>query len=389
MAPQTLVGSSHPASRRGRTATLLIWPGVVYVVATSLGLLLRGVFVGWSSGLPFDHLLHAHSHALYFGWAGLVILAAATEASGAGRRWAWATLALMPVMTAAFLASGYAPASIAASTAVMFAWYGAIVRWWRRNPVERRHPLRTAFAYVIVASLGVWALAVIQITGNGDTLAGRLAIHAFLSTFAWFLVIGTAALVTARGLVDDVTSARVVRWWAATAWLLFPLGVVGGPEAGWLGPIARLAGLVVLYPTWLWVRALWKSAAPHPYRAAIRGASVSLLLAVAGLGAVSLGGSEVLAATGRQGVVLYLHLLLLGYVTTMLVWWLAERFAVDLRFALQGHLVGVATMLGGIAALALGFGWGGWLGLVGAVAVWLAGLSWVGPVWRSGTRVGG
>jgi hypothetical protein len=388
MAPETLTGSSRPTSRTGGTATLLVWPGVVYVVATSFGLLLRGVFVGWSTGLPFDHLLHAHSHALYFGWAGLVILAAATEVSGAGRRWAWATLALMPVMTATFLASGYAPASIAASTAVMFAWYGAIVVWWRRNPVGRRHPLRTAFAYVIVASLGVWALAVIQVTGSGDTLAAQLAIHAFLSTFAWFLVIGTAALVTARGLVDGVTSARVIRWWAATAWLLFPLGVMGGPEAGWLGPIARLAGLVVLYPTWIWVRALWKSAAQHRYQTAIRGAAISLLLAVAGLGAVSLGGSEVLAATGRQGVILYLHLLLLGYVTTMLVWWLAERFTVELRTPLLGHLGGVAAMLGGIGALALGLGWGGWAALVGATAAWLAGLFWAGLVWRSGNRVG-
>lgn len=40
---------------------------IAYVSATAIGVMMRLVFVGLDTGLPFDHLLHAHSHTLYFG----------------------------------------------------------------------------------------------------------------------------------------------------------------------------------------------------------------------------------------------------------------------------------------------------------------------------------
>src|SRR5690606_32066574 len=156
---------------------LRAWPGVVFVLATLLGVLLRGVYVGWSVGVPFDHLLHAHSHSLYFGWAGLVILAAATSGFTTARRWAWASLILGLPMAVAFLIQGYGPASIAASTLVMVAWYGAIYSWWRhRRHADRVPGFAASFAYVLVASGGIWVLAVVQATGRGETLAADLAI---------------------------------------------------------------------------------------------------------------------------------------------------------------------------------------------------------------------
>lgn len=361
---------------------LRVWPGVVFVLATLLGVLLRGVYVGWSVGVPFDHLLHAHSHSLYFGWAGLMILAAATSGVATARRWAWASLILTLPMAIAFLIQGYGPASIAASTLVMGAWYGAIYSWWRRRSQPGRVPgLATAFVYVLVASGGVWVLAVVQATGRGETLAADLAIHAFLSGFAWALVLGAATLTARLGLVDPDLHRRAVLGWAAVAWILFPLGVVGGPEVPVLGWSARIAGLAVLYPTGLWIRGLWRGSDADTHRLSLRGAAVSLGIAVSGLAGVAIGGSALLSAFGRQGVVFYLHALLLGGVSTLLIRYLGQDPGTDLRGPLLAHVAGVGLMLVGIALLARGFPSGAWLSLVGATATWLAALVWSWLVW--------
>lgn len=362
---------------------LRVWPGVVFVIATALGLMLRAVYVGWSSGVPFDHLLHSHSHALYFGWAGLTILAAATDHLPTARRWAWAALTLTLPMTVAFLLQGYAPASIAGSTLVMLAWYGAIWSWWRRRR-EASSPagIGVALAYVLVASAGIWVLAIVQATGRGDTIAVDLAVHAFLSGFAWAMVIGTAALTERMGLIDANSNRAAIRGWAAVAWILFPLGVVGGPEVPGLGWAARAGGILVLYPTWLWLRGAWDGAAGDTHRLALRAAAASLAAAVAGLAAVAIFGSPLLGYVGRQGVVFYLHALLLGGVSTVLIRYLGDGLGERLRPSLLVHVFGVGLMLAGIALLIGGLVLGAWLALAGAVAAWAAGLGWAWLIWH-------
>lgn len=360
---------------------LRAWPGVVFVTATLLGVLLRAIYVGWSPGVPFDHLLHAHSHSLYFGWAGLAILVA-TARSGISLKWAWASLILNLPMAVAFLIQGYGPASIAASTLVMLAWYGSILSWWRRDRSTGAMPgIGIAFAYVLLASGGIWALAIIQATGRGETLAANLAIHAFLSGFAWGLVIGAATLAARLDLVDHGAHRRAVRGWAAVAWILFPLGVLGGPEVPVLGWAARVGGMLVLYPTWLWIRGVWRGSGSDLHRLSLRGAAASLGMAVVGLAAVAVGGSSLLSLLGRQGIVFYLHALLLGSVSTLLIRYLGDALGPRLRLPLLGHVAGVTVMLAGIALLTRGLHGGSWLALAGAAVSWLAALSWSRSVW--------
>ncbi len=352
----------------------LRWVAPVFVVATLLGLLMRLSFVGISTGIPFDHLLHAHSHALYFGWAGLTILAAAYPDSGWEVKLAtWA----LPVMTLAFLLVGYAPLSIAMSTVMMFAWYLAIWRWWR----ARRDNLdlytttnRIGFTYVILASLGVWAMAYFKATGIGEPMSSRVAIHSFLSNFAWFFLIGTVGLAVRERAVDPTTARRVVYWWAGLGWITFPLGVAAGTTIPFVGNAARIAAILLVYPTWLWVRALWAS----PAGQGLRWAAIWLAIKMASDVALAVGGEGIHRILGRQGVVIYLHVMLLGYVTTMCVWFLSRASHTDVTGDLVLHQVGTLVMLIGIALLvthapntvAL------WTAVVGAVIVWFAALRW-------------
>ena len=84
--PSTL---SPPASEPSATRTFLSLSLALYVLATSLGLLLRVSFIQPLPWLHFGHALHAHSHTLYFGWAGLGLLTLAYEQVGATGRWPW------------------------------------------------------------------------------------------------------------------------------------------------------------------------------------------------------------------------------------------------------------------------------------------------------------
>lgn len=370
------------------------WALAIFLAAITIGVVMRLNYVGWLAAVPFEHLLHAHSHALYFGWAGLVLLTAAAMPP----RLVGAAAILVPVMAFAFLYQGYGPISIAISTTLMLVWYAAIFRWWRRSHTSllppptalARQAMRVGFGYVVVASFGIWVLAPLQAAGHGDSLAARLSIHAFLSNFAWFFVIGAAALVLdATGTVSRVPLSRVLWWWAGLAWISFPLGVVGGPEVPWLGPVSRVAGIALAYPAWLWIRHLWAIPTDRNDRWALAGAALWLGMKTVADVAVAIGGTPVLEAVGRHGVVIYLHALLLGYVTTVLIWHLARHAGVVVALPLAAHHGGVAVMIIGLAIAATP-GWrptvGLWMAAVGAAMVWLAGWGWALPIWR---RLGG
>ncbi len=372
-------------------STLMRVSLIGYLLATVLGVVMRWHLTGFSAPIPFDHLLHSHSHTLYFGWAGLAVLGGAlglVDQITRGMRYALAVLlpataALLPV----FLVYGYNPASIAVSTVVTLCWYALIWMWWRstgRLAGVGVTAIRYGFTYFLIAGLGVWTLAGLQVSGRGTWLSETLAIHAFLLGFGWFLVFGVVGLTVLRadrlGLsLDHSTVLRVCRWWFGLAWLMFPLGVVGGPEVPWLGPAARVVGVLLLFPGVVWVKTLWRAAPRGPAGRGWRAAAVWFALTVAGTAVVAGGGSPMLLAGGRQGVVIYLHSLMVGYVTTSLVLVMGEGVV-----TLDWHHLSLVTMLAGLGLVMMGWAR---IGLVvaawGSLALWLAGVGWARGLLRS------
>ena len=367
---ETLVASRPTGARIVRAAFLF------YVLASAVGVVLRISMVVPLPGLAVDHLLHAHSHTLYFGWAGLAVWAlvlARLPGSAPLRRVVGATVVVVPVLFAAFLAQGYAPMSIAVSTIVMLLWYAAIGLWWQ----ETRHEtgvaaayLRAGFAYVVAASFGVWVLAGLQVTGLGTPLAESLAIHAFLLGFGRFLLLAVVGLLLDAAprlslSLRETDFARPFWWWVALGWVTFPLGVPGGPEVALLGPAARLAGLLLLYPAISAARRLWAGGGRWigKWLGGCLGATALLEATVA------LAGTPALVAGGRHGVVLYLHVFLLGFVTTALFVVLGTSDAV-----LAVHVRGVTVLLGGLALAVVGLtSVGLTVAALGAVLAWVAG----------------
>lgn len=305
---------------------LAVAAGVSYIAATALGVAMRFQYVGLSVPIPFDHLLHAHSHTLYFGWAGLAILSGAISVAEQRHRSMKAAAAVLlaspPALLLGFAALGYHPMTIALSTGVMLVWYTVIVAWWfsvRALRTTGHTALRAAMGYLVVASGGVWVMAGLQATGRGGALAESLAVHAFVGGFGWFMVLGVVGLLATNAdrlniHFEESVLRSVIRWWVPLAWLTFPLSVAGGPETPILGPVSRLAGLALLVPAWLWVRTLWNAS---PGRAATlwRMAAAWFALSSLTLASVAVLGSQALIAGGRQAVVVHLHALLVGFVT--------------------------------------------------------------------------
>lgn len=366
-----------------------------YLAATLLGVAMRLELVGIRVGVDFDHLLQAHSHTLYFGWAGLGFLAVAVtrfREVTATMRWSTAGLvSLTPFLFFGFLATGYHPFTIAVSTAVMVGWYVVAAGWWRQ--LSNVDPLvalafRYGLVYLVGSSLGIWALAFIQAT-EGSAFAENLAIRAFLAGFGWFFVFGVVGALLIHGdrlglTLERTDVTRVLHWWAALAWLTFPLGVVGGPEVWMLGPLARLVGLALVVPGLWWVLLMWRGADPGPNRLVLRWAALWFALATLTTAIAAALGSSALAVAGRQGVVIHLHAIFAGFVTPILAMALSRRV---LRHSLIVHHAALAVMLAGLTVVASGGAFVGMrIAVVGAVVLWLAGVGWAAPIVRESRR---
>jgi len=335
-----------------------------FLLATGLGLVLRVATVATVPGLAFAHALHAHSHTLYFGWAALALFTLFFDRVGATdaavRRVLGAVVLVSAATFAAFLHSGYGRPGIITSTVALGVWGAAVRLFFVRARAVRDADvtwLRVAAWYVVLAAGAALARVVVLVT-KADPLWGKLAVAGFLTAFAGFFLFGVMGLL-ARFLAERGAplDARLLRWqlgWMTplTA-LTFPLGVPGSVETP-LWPLARLSALLLVVPAALWLANLRQASerVARPLRLALMGlaftwAAKSIFEVGAALGFAPL------AATSRHAVIMQLHLILLGVVSTGLLVLVRERLGRPAGWGLVAHLAAVAVMCGGLLLAAL------------------------------------
>ena len=349
------------------------------LLGVALGAVLRLGQVTLVDGLPVGNATHAHSHTLYFGWAGLALFTLFFERVGATGRFARAVLGALAVQGLltfiVFLRFGYERPGVVLAAATLFPFLAAVVIFCRAARKQRGADLpflRVAAVYVLLAYVSALSLVVFKVMHLDNPLFSALAVHLFLGAFGAFFVLGVMGLVVRALGAPRVTSPALglVLGMSAPLLALPSVLTVPGVTQTALGSLARVAALLLLAPAAAWVVWVFRHSAQRADRWLWRSGALAfcfttLLMALVATGALG----ELIF--NRHAVVMGVHLQTLGVVTAPLLLLLESRLPRPSLHALWLHQLAIMTLLGGLALAAFA---PGRLGLV------LAALGGVGVV---------
>lgn len=307
---------------------------VLFVVAASTGVLYRvGQAYGFTVGLELVNIRHAHSHTMYFGWATpalFLFIGLRSGLRGLRRILVWIIGAAI-LAYGLFLAFGYQvvdvgparmPISVVAATLNTLIWYVFAAAYFRGRTSSERSPPHmlwdASLAFLLLATMGALGLALLQPLGVDDPVWSMALTRVFLDLFSegWFVL---GVLGVAFGRFGFHAASRpfqtallfVIVGLPFTFAVDMPRSLVGQPLE-WLargGSLLVGLGLLILAGL-LWLRIPWRSVWMVP----VGFLAVKAIAQVVG----ALGFAYWLA--DHHGVrVLYLHVMLLGFVSCGLV----------------------------------------------------------------------
>jgi hypothetical protein len=355
-----------------------------YLVVTALsGLFMRGM--GMSLGsvrlpiVPYDHVLHAHSHLALLGWVYMALfLLLLTHfcdreqpLSRQVRLMYGITQFTLAGMFAAFLVQGYAIASIALSTLQILLSYWFVWWLWRQLSKQQRSAptgapgplsLRIAKGSLIcltASSLGPWTLAVLSAKQLQESPLYEAAIYFYLHLQynGWFTLALAAIVVRLLEKRNIVFSHQLVdAFYRLYVWSLLPAYLL---SVLWAVPGSGLHFVAAAAAICQWVAALLLLIALHRVRTDIfrlfKGGSLLLLLIALAiffmkstleLGPVIPSLSDWIYGS-RSVVIGYLHLTLLGFVSLFCLALFLEQGWLD--GSKHGIRIGLTAFLSGFA----------------------------------------
>lgn len=255
-----------------------------FVLAGTTGALYRfGLVLGLPWGLALTNVRHAHSHLMYFSWVTpalmALVVARLPEVLPDGwvvpvRRFRWPIVGALVLGLAAypfFLLFGYQPVTVGSArlplAAVIgslntFAWYGFVWAYVKTTwHAPRVLPLKlwdAAAAFLVLASLGGWGVALAGRLGIDSLFITQAFTHLFLDLFAdGWMVLALLGLATiskpdlARSAAATQALTLLIVGLPLTFLLTLPVGLV--PPA--VRAVASLGGVLVgvalLIQSWL------------------------------------------------------------------------------------------------------------------------------------------
>src|SRR5690625_4074243 len=180
--------------------------------------------------LPYDHILHAHSHVAVLGWtflAALIIYFHITWDQIAKKRQAIAivitTFLITLAMFLAFLWQGYALFSIIFSSLHIIIEYWAILFVFRslkttsNMPILSRWYIKGALISLLISSIGPWSLGAIASQGLKESPIFDMAIYFYLhfqyNGWLYFMLIGLFIWMLAKKQIAfSETKMRLSFW---------------------------------------------------------------------------------------------------------------------------------------------------------------------------------
>lgn len=329
----------------------LIWKSSLFyfVLAGVTGVLFRiGMVGGDVFGFSLQNIRHAHSHLMFFGWAGLlpfyIMFRYIKNINSGAKQWMKVSMIsiviLSPITYLFFLFWGYHPVSIGDadlplsaifSSLVMIAWYIFIYGYWKVKPeveTEAQSWFTLALIMLGLSSLGAWGVGALQAFGLDNMLLAKAMTHFFLGTFTegWVVVFIIGVLIKELELKAEnflISPDKLRLMILLGAPLTFSYGIPESlltPELLWSAKIGGLSSstavILVIFASWDKCRgkkAIWF----WPI----------VLLAVKAITQIS---ASVISSefwfSDHNLRILYLHILLLGAFTITGFGWLKITF---------------------------------------------------------------
>lgn len=193
--------------KAGESSNKWLWASslLFFILAGSTGVLFRiGMVGGEMLGLTLQNIRHAHSHLMFFGWAGLfplVIMFHQRQSVPSRKGYRWMKYSLQAILMLAlvaylfFLRWGYHPVSVGqaqlplaaiCSSFVMIAWYTFAVGYSKAGNAfvgEDESWFSLALVMLIVSSAGAWGVGILQFFEGEQGLLSMAMTHFFLGTF--------------------------------------------------------------------------------------------------------------------------------------------------------------------------------------------------------------
>jgi hypothetical protein len=313
----------------------------LFILAVSTGFMYRwGMINGLPAGLSLTNLRHAHSHLMFFNWVTPIpmafiaryIIRNSPDSARHFTRAIWSVIITGFLSYPFFLFYGYHPVEIGSmslpfsvilSGVVMLCWYwfmGIYMRYRTHSPDSlSRLFYDGALILLFVSSLGAWGVAVAQFSGLENALLSGALTHFFLTAFTegW-------AILAVLGLIYEFFDEPVLSF--DKNWLIAPM-VLGVPLMFPFGLSAEL-----IQPGLLWIARAGAFAAgigllmnlitiTTKSGRSITGWHVVLtLFAIKILMQLTASLAPSVFWIGEHGLrILYLHLLLAGFVTIVFI----------------------------------------------------------------------
>ncbi len=322
------------------------FPVLFFFMAACVGLLLRWHFISPISWLKFPYWLHAHSHLMFLGWIfNLLMLAFIHNHVDQDKRNRYKTLfliiqVLLLGMLISFPLQGYGTYSILLSTfhtigvGVFAFWFFKDTKHSGFNP--SRLFARISLFFFLISSLGPFTLGPLMVNGLVQTNWYYFAVYYYLhfqynGVFTFGVLSMFFELLNNKGIIVDQHATRrfghLMIIACFPAYFLSTLWSTPGLLFNGIGLVAALMQLIALF----YFIQMLRSVSPVYIKRISSPAKilfvVALLSFIAKLILQLLSGHPAtaqLAYEVRNYVMAYLHLVLVGMISSFLLGWCIE-----------------------------------------------------------------
>jgi hypothetical protein len=313
------------------------------IIIAIIGVLLRYAFVGDLDWFKFTNFKHAHSHVAMLGWVYLALYPMLIEAFIPKQKHSkkysvvfWLTELSVIGMLFGFALTGYKSISIAFSTMHMLLAYLFVYYLFRdsRKNLQVKHAsglfFRSSLLFMLLSSLAIWGMIPLILMGLQGEAIYYWAIQFFLhfQFNGWFIfaIIGIFLHIVEKQELETKTKLVHRFFWLLTisCFLTYALAITWSNPAPWLfainglGVTLQLAACIISIKYFLTIRKQLKSLFKPIVAVLLALAFGAFILKILVQTAVIVPSIAEVGYTVRNFVISFLHLMLLGLVTTAL-----------------------------------------------------------------------